>query len=237
MGDIVVDETESEIKLEPKSVYAIDLDGVLADFVLEFTSVANRMFNTPVISTHSQVTWDFVDVLTAEQRELTWAEVDKSRDFWMGVKPLATWPEMELLHSLQHDEQSQLYFVTARNVGIDIKKQTEVWLQSNGFCGGDVILSDGDKGKVVRDLGITVAIDDRQQHCEEYVKAGVPHVYLMRRQYNRDWHHDKVTQVGCMIEFCWHEYKRREAEFAERGIVDGEPRGGSGTGDTDGSEG
>lgn len=224
MGDIdegspVVLESDSR----PKAVYAIDLDGVMADFVLEFTSVANRMFNTPVISTHSQRTWDFVDVLTAEQRELTWAEVDKSKDFWMGVKPLATWPEMELLHSLQHDEQSKVYFVTARCIGQDIKKQCEVWLQANGFCGGDVVLNEPDKGTWAKKVGVTVAIDDRIQHIEEYIAAGVPHVYLMRRQYNQPYDNPKVTTVGAIIEFCWSEYKRREAEFAERGIVDGQP--------------
>jgi len=217
------DKTDLDIE-SARSVYVIDLDGVLADFILEFTSLANRLFGTQVISTHSQKVWDIHDILTDEQREKTWEAVDVSDGFWIGVKPLATWPEMELLHSLQHDDMSTVHFLTARNLGVNLQKQTEIGLGGNGLCSTSVILiGDKTKGQWAKELGVTVAIDDRPETCDEYVAAGVPNIYLMRRLYNQPYDNPKVITIGCMMEFCWYEYKRREAEFAGRGIVDGKP--------------
>ena len=207
----------------PRQVYSIDIDGVLADFILEFTAVANQKFKTPVISQHSQEAWDLVGLLTPEQLAETWAEVERLPGFWYDMKPLATGIEFDLLHSLAHDENSQVLFLTARMIGPEIKRQTEAWLMDAGVCAPNVVVTEPHESKVreALRLGVNVLLDDHAPTCQYASERGVPHVYLLQRLYNRGYEFPpetsaKVKRVGSLVEFFWHEHHRREPEWSLR---------------------
>lgn len=206
---------ETELSIYPKQVYSIDMDGVLADFVLDFTQIANRLFGTPVISTHSQTTWDLTETLTGEQCAAVWAEIDGSPSFWLDLKPLATWPELDLLHSLDHDGNTEIQFLTARELGVDPKRQTEGWLIGSGFCAPKVhLVTASDKVTRALEYRVNVLLDDDPTICAGAIAAGIPHVYLMSRRYNQEAPTTiGVKRVGAMIEFFWLEHQRRLAEW------------------------
>lgn len=160
----------------------LDVDGVLADFILGFTTLANRMFGTPVYTTLEQKTWDSYDGLTDDQSARALDAVKQSPTFWQELPPIASPDELARLASVApaHD----LYFVTNRN-GVAAKAQTEAWLRRHGLSMPTVILSDA-KGEVAKAVRADILLDDKAGNAvftQYYSRATA--VYLIDRPYNR----------------------------------------------------
>lgn len=204
--------TIKETQIEPnKHVYAIDVDGVLADFVLDFTLIANKKFGTPVIGTHSQQKWNMNWIgLDGDQHAQVWEEINASPYFWMKLKSLCTPEELSALDTLCHDPDSAVHFITSR-CGVDPEGQTFDWLRSFGVCAEavHVVNSPEDKPELAKAFGVTVAIDDKPETVAGYHDAGIENVFLMRRLYNTPFEREGIKIVGSMIEFIYHDCVRR----------------------------
>jgi len=160
----------------------LDVDGVLADFILGFTTLANRMFGSPVYTTLEQRVWDSFDGLTDAQHARVWEAATQSPTFWEELPPIASPAEFARLAAAAaaHD----LYFVTSR-IGLGVKAQTEAWLRRVGLSTPTVILSDA-KGEVAKAVRADALLDDKAGNAvfTQYYSRGTA-VYLIDRPYNR----------------------------------------------------
>lgn len=160
----------------------LDVDGVLADFILGFTTLANQMFGSPVYTTLEQKTWDAFDGLTNEQHTRVLEATAQSRTFWQDLPAIASPAELARLAAAApgHD----FYFVTSR-IGTGVKAQTETWLRRHGFSTPTVILSDA-KGEIAKAVRADALLDDKAGNAvftQYYSRATT--VYLIDRPYNR----------------------------------------------------
>ncbi|HET7266312.1 MAG TPA: hypothetical protein VFL28_16725 [bacterium] len=179
----------------------LDVDGVLADFILGFTTLANRMFGTPVFTTLEQKSWDAYEGISAAQCALALEAAAASPAFWQDLPPIASPDELAHLASIApaHD----LYFVTNR-FGNGAKAQTETWLRRHGVSAPTVILSEA-KGEVARAVRADVLLDDKAGNAvftQYYSRATA--VYLIDRPYNRfdpAVLGSKITRVRTLDEF------------------------------------
>lgn len=179
----------------------LDVDGVLADFILGFTTLANRMFGTPVYTTLEQKAWDSYEGLTDAECTQTLEAAKLSPTFWQDLPPLASPEELARLAfvAAAHD----LYFVTSR-FGVGAKVQTEAWLRRHGVPSPTVIVSDA-KGEVAKAVRAEILLDDKAGNAvfTQYYSRTTA-VYLLDRPYNRfdpAVLGSKIIRVRTLLEF------------------------------------
>jgi hypothetical protein len=160
----------------------IDVDGVLADFVLGFTTVAHRMFGSPVHTTCDQPTWDFKNGLDDAQYRAVWNTIENSQTFWEELTPVASPGELRQLSALS--DAHEIYFATDRR-GVRPKAQTEAWLRRYGIALPTVIVTPN-KGEIARAIRATALIDDKAGNAV-FTAYHSPDTdtYLVDRPYNR----------------------------------------------------
>lgn len=179
----------------------MDIDGVLADFVLGYTKVAaelgakNCPWPTPV-----NQSWQFYDI-EEPIRKAAFRETDKrGARFWANLEPLASREEFAILNQLADDHE--VYYVTARYgaPAMEIVRATRSWLRAQGIAHPTVILSNK-KGELGQVLGITHAVDDKAGNAV-YLGYHSPStkVYLLDRPYNRFPHDVLGGRVRRIIE-------------------------------------
>lgn len=137
-----------------------DVDGVLADFVLGFTTLAAELgSNTTPYSCIEQRRWDFDLPRGLVCR--VWEKIHAADSlFWETLPALVSGEELERIRKLSVDEH--VYFVTARDPGPTKrpKAQTEAWLTRRGITNPAVIVC-ANKGNFARAVEIDFAIDDK----------------------------------------------------------------------------
>lgn len=176
-----------------------DLDGVLADFISQFTWMAGRKFDLGFTFTRShgmQTTWNVEDEpgseLTTEMADQVWEEADADPMFWTKLLTCVSDGEKRDMHKLVHAGIKVLY-CTSRG-GQDPKVQSEMWIRRNGFPAGQVIVAK-DKAEALRGLEsrgaeILAVIDDRPRLLSSLHKAGF---YTVAR----DWPYNRGSETVC----------------------------------------
>lgn len=158
-----------------------DIDGVLADFLTGFTSLANEMFGCPVTSTHEQPSWNGFPGITKEQSSAVWARIIHDSGFWYQLEPLVGEVTFKAIDCLRRP----VYFVTARD-GTNAKIQTEDWLEDMGIWKPTVIISKY-KGEVAKAVRAKACIDDKAANasCVAWITEDQTQSYLIDRKYNQ----------------------------------------------------
>lgn len=134
-----------------------DVDGVLADFTYDFTTLMS-VHGSPIQprSTKQQQVWDFVDYPKEALRK-AWSEIANSKTFWLELDPFVG--PLDVARIVELNSAVPTYFVTARP-GDNAKRQTEDWLIKLGVHNPCVIMS-SKKGDVAKAVGASHAIDDK----------------------------------------------------------------------------
>lgn len=166
--------------------FMFDCDGVLADFVLNFTRIIHEIDRsfTPY-NTHQQPTWDFK--FPKEVMMEAWKRVAASPSFWEDLPLLATEDEMRRIAEL--NQEHNLYFVTSRAGAGSAKKQTERWLSRYGIENPSVIVTPN-KGQFAQTVDIDYSIDDKAGNAT-FVAYATRHQakptksYLLNQRYNQ----------------------------------------------------
>jgi hypothetical protein len=137
-------------------IIMFDVDGVLADFVQGFTTLAHDMFpEVPITLTVDQPKWDGFPGMTREQINKVWRVIDQADDFWPNLPALPI-PAGDIC-DLQL--RAQVYFVTNRK-GQNVVEQTKRWLWRQGIEAPDVMAA-GLKGEIARGLNANYMLDDK----------------------------------------------------------------------------
>ena len=174
---------------------ALDVDGVLADFIWSFTQVATELgVMTGRFRTSDQQEWSFpCDVNSV------WEEVKGRWNWWMTLEPIATTDEISALNKAigEHD----VYFITSRprTRGLSAERQTHHWLTSIGLQAAHasvIATRAGSKGALCKALDIEAVLEDCPANLEDLWHHDIT-AYARRQQYNRNWE----LNVGTITEF------------------------------------
>ena len=163
----------------------IDVDGVVADFVLSFTSLAKEMgLVKEVYPTAQQKDWSF-----PFDTNPVWERVKASYNWWMTLQPLVSLTEIAHLNAalMAHD----IYFVTSRprTLGLSAERQTACWLEGIGVSvvmATVIATKTGTKGALMKSLDIDVAIDDYILNLEDIDQHGIK-AFARSWSYNEGW--------------------------------------------------
>lgn len=163
----------------------LDVDGVLADFVLAFTTLGNKMFGAPILHTADQQSWSFqsMGLFTADQEAAMWRIV-REDNWWQTLCPLVsldTFARINLLHRTYN-----VLFVTNRPSDIvPAQLQTKLWLENRGIYKPSVIVSKN-KGEIAKAVSAVYSIEDKLENAW-MIRWLHPDCqsYLLDRPYNR----------------------------------------------------
>ena len=179
-----------------------DIDGVLADFVKGFTTLASQAFYVPITGTLNQPSWQGFPGMQKHQVCQTWDYVNESNTFWYDLDPLVTHDELQGIERLR--QSHEVYFCTART-GRSAKTQTELWLRMHGVKYPTVIICKH-KGDFCKAVGADYAIDDKASNASyiDWQTEGRTKSYLINRPYNQvpaEFLASGVKRVNTVSEF------------------------------------
>lgn len=167
----------------------LDIDGVIADFVLGFTTAAKTLglIDAPY-STREQEGWAF-----PFDESKVWGYLNCCPNWWLTLEPLVSKYEVQCLADLCRAEGIEVHFLTSRpeaRRGMSVTEQARLWLTSvagwpaefeswNVACSGN-----GNKGLYCVVHEIQLAVDDRPENVKSIEGAGI-RAWLYLQSYNR----------------------------------------------------
>ena len=158
-----------------------DMDGVLADFSTAFHEVELRLFgpsssvkveSPEVEAQHEEnaAAQAAVDGPTPREtrrrRDAIWSAIQQTPDFWTTLKPLDE-GAVRRIHELMLRHRWEVFFLTQRpdTAGLTVQRQTQLWLQQQGFDLPSVLVISGSRGAAAGALRLNYHVDDRPQNC------------------------------------------------------------------------
>jgi 5'(3')-deoxyribonucleotidase len=168
-----------------KLVIGCDIDGVLADFNNGFAERLRLVTNRDLLPEgyDNPPVWNWPEHFGYTPKEIneTWDNCWTDPEFWVNLDAIGRVDKFfEQLDGLDAD----IYFITART-GVNVKKQTEQWLEMYGFESPTVLIA-YEKGPLAKALRLTHFLDDRDQNCQDVVETSTEtQVFLLDRNYNR----------------------------------------------------
>jgi len=143
------------------STIIMDVDGVLADFVLAYTRQAVEMgFLDKENSCFDQVGWDQFG-LTSEQMSKVWDVIYDIHGWWASLDALVSRSVFSEINKLQF--YHQVVFVSARQ-GINPQFDTTNWLDMHGVENASVVITKK-KGEVARALNADYSLEDKPENA------------------------------------------------------------------------
>jgi hypothetical protein len=148
---------------------ALDIDGVLADFVTPFLRRLERRIgggpidpasiSDPNFQSHPFVTREIIyDCIV---------ETSYDPEFWRALAPLPSPTQWQYLN--QVSRVNEVVFITHRWVRdtYDINRVTCDWLRQHGIEEPIVHFTQEKKSELVNQLKIELFVDDRHENCED----------------------------------------------------------------------
>lgn len=172
---------------------AFDLDGVLADLHTPFVKTALRLFpelEPTIVEAGAVETSSAADEgadedippvlpglnLTRRQSDVVWRHLANTENFWESLQEIER-GAIARLAELADGRGWEVLFITSRprSTGRTVQRQSQRWLEQQGFPLPSVYVVHGSRGRVAEALAIDVVVDDRADNCLDVVlesKAG-----------------------------------------------------------------
>lgn len=181
-----------------RKTLAIDIDGVLAQFVPVYAALCSRHTGLQVPDVAHEWNWVRAAGVTEEQEAEVWRYIDANPAFWSMLPEEAGCREVLSLLDAASSYHA-IYFLTHRPMSA--KYWTEQWLKERGMETPTVVLT-SEKGKVAHALNVDVAIDDKPSNCLDLYRhlTHEARVYMLAKPWNvphqEEWGHEKPPQDG-----------------------------------------
>jgi hypothetical protein len=180
--------------------WALDADGVVADFNRAFVRTVNRLWPGRVPFDFQPTRFDYHDILSHAEVDAVWAEIQRTPDWWLSIPAYRESVAAVVQHLIGHPSDV-LYFLTNRRTdtpGMPVMHQTQKWLAMCGldWLGMSLIMcpSETPKADVCKALDIGAGLDD------DLANAGGS-IVLLDRPWNREGRAEGVQVVGSVAEF------------------------------------
>ena len=183
-----------------KSEFVVfDLDGVLADFVYGFSTIANKLFDYPIIDNSQQQHWNWLvgNGYSKKEQDKIWRIVDATENWWETLPCLLDSEEKSFMKMISN--RFDIIYCTNRQ-GDTVDSQTFRWLKTHSLPSGHIIVTK-DKIKKLKFFkpAIRAVIDDRPSLLEEYHENNY-RVFCRSWPYNQDISKD-IPRVASIREF------------------------------------
>ena len=164
-------------------IYMFDVDGVLADFDLGYTSLAHRVFGTPIQTTVTQMEWNFRSILTNKEQSTVWDILKNTSHWWETLVPLVDYDTFREINKL--GRVNDVYFITNRMHNLHSPShQTRAWLEAQGIIHPQVVVTPF-KGETCKLLGVDSSLEDNWGNaCAIHWMSDKTRSFLVRRFYN-----------------------------------------------------
>lgn len=167
--------------------FALDLDGVFADFTSAYAAVIRELSGRD-IPPNEPNEWDWLSRygVTPAEEAAAWRIIHAEPTFWLHLRPMAGAVEALKQLRLLDPFQSCVHFVTNRPKHPAVQHLTEEWLGTHGYPHARVILA-CQKGLIAKLLKVDVFADDRPSNCQDVLDSSpATTVCLVARPWNRD---------------------------------------------------
>jgi hypothetical protein len=192
-------------------VIMFDLDGVLSDFTLHFSTHAARYCNLVPWSNLEQFTMDYTSPenpayrrIPVEVKDKVWSELLSDPHWWDQIPPSTEEKDFQRINRLNETGQT-IIFCTYR-FGTHALKQSNAWLRKHGIEHPNVVLSKR-KGDVARSLDADYFIEDKAENaaCIKWFTDDTVNpckVYIIDRAYNRaPFLPEKIKRIKTVAEY------------------------------------
>lgn len=179
----------------------IDVDGVLADFILGFQMAArDKGAVCKLTGTVDHDNWNVFPGISENIQSEVWRDIRESPTFWRNLKPLGTLGDWDALIRLEASRQTDVLYCTSR-IGATARDQTQHWLASFGVDSPVFVVRRKDfKGDIARSFGATHSLEDNLANALSIQKEGAIS-YIINRRYNLGGA-SVLRRVGTVTEFC-----------------------------------
>jgi 5' nucleotidase, deoxy (Pyrimidine), cytosolic type C protein (NT5C) len=178
----------------------VDVDGVLADFMLGAYQYARTIDPTvPFVDTLTTKDWDHWEGWQPDTVKAVWAHIKESPIFFFKLRSLigkAEWRQLGVYSKPGHE----LYFVTSRP-GVTAKWQTESWIYDQMERQGTVVMT-ADKAGFAKLIKPDFSIEDNAKNASLIGEViGANKSFILDRLYNRNLHPQSATRVKTFEQF------------------------------------
>jgi 5'(3')-deoxyribonucleotidase len=179
-----------------KLLIALDLDGVVFDFLGQFLRVHN-------LRKDKRITVDDIkSFMPAGSMEDMISEDDWNESFeWFedngGYATLDVLDGVRTALQAILDEGHELIFITSRHS--KFKGETELSLILNKLPQAKTYFAPRGKGRVLRKMKPDVFVDDAIKNCEAAERAGIKQIYMMDAPYNKD--ETRFERIHNLVQF------------------------------------
>ena len=156
-----------------------DIDGVLADFQSVYQQLVVRLTGRDLFHSgdaENPPVWDWPEhrgYLPSEMQKV-WVHIVANPHFWQSLPPTPfLLRAYDRLAALGRNRDHDLYFVTDRR-GLNVKRQTENWLDRFMDIQQPTVLITPDKGGAARLLKLDAYIDDRWDNVQDVATMTKP---------------------------------------------------------------
>jgi 5'(3')-deoxyribonucleotidase len=175
---------------------ALDIDGVLADFISPFVQLLEARSGGVVdLDTVTDPNFANYPLLSRELIRDCIMEVSDDPRFWRRLAPMPSAAEWATLDALSREER--LVFVTHRyeREHYSIHDVTCDWLRKHGVSKPVVYFTQTVKSELIGKMGVQLFVDDRHENCRDVAENTEAVVLMPDRCYNRSFQHPRVTRI------------------------------------------
>ena len=187
-------------------ILALDIDGVLADFITPFLKLLEARSGSGPIDPESITDPNFMHhpFLTKEIISQCMEAASYDPEFWRALMPLLSPGQWRSLDRISRSHE--VVFITHRWVrdSYDIHQITCDWLRRHGLTRPVVHFTQERKSGLIRKLGIELFVDDRHENCEDVASATDAVVLMPHRPYNQAFNHPRVRRIHAFDELWNH---------------------------------
>ena len=171
--------------------WAIDLDGVVANYWGAWARLANELYPGILPDGYQPTNLDLPEIDPAK-RQAVYDRLHRTFNFWMSLDSHRENVRAIANHRIAHPSD-EVYYVTARKPtrGMPVVHQSARWLEMCGIAGiGTAVIcshGNGDKHSILEALQIDAYVDDGLDEVMISMARGGPHIsYLLDRPWNQD---------------------------------------------------
>ncbi len=184
--------------------YMFDVDGVLTNFDLAFTTLAHKTYGTPISSTITQKTWNFRNILSAKDQSVIWDILKDTPQWWTSLESLISVQSFLRINDLCKD--NEVYFITNRTHNLSSPGvQTQEWLIAYGITRNPRAIVTKDKGEACKVMNIDYSLEDNWGNaCAIHWMSEGTKSFLINRRYNekaRGIIPEGIIQVDTVVDF------------------------------------
>ncbi len=172
---------------------AIDMDGVLANFVQGFVESTNKIWPGRLKDGYEPTDFGFSDTMKKDEVNRVFEQIKRTPNWFLKLEPYSE-NVTALARFLVERKGEDIWLVTSRfpTYGMTVAKQTDMWLQFCGispihnYLGVIPVENSDDKQMIYSSVDIEYSVDDKAETVEQCQAISGHKAFLLDRPWNQE---------------------------------------------------